>query len=100
MASVNGYYQSDSQNYITTDHDLSEKFGSFWLLGANLAYGTENWTAMLYAKNLTDESGASASFPSAYFGADTGIFESWYGNGNRQFIVQPRTIGLRFSYDF
>jgi len=100
MASVNGYYQSDSQNFITTDNDLSEKFGSFWLLGANLAYGTENWTAMLYARNLTDEGGASASFPSAYFGADTGIFESWYGNGNRQFIVQPRTIGLRVSYDF
>jgi len=100
MAGINGYYQSDSQNYITTDNDLSEKFSSFWLLGANLAYGTENWTAMLYARNLTDEAGASGSFPSAYFGADTGIFENWYGNGNRQMIVQPRTIGVRFDYNF
>jgi outer membrane receptor protein involved in Fe transport len=100
MASANAYYQGDSQNYITTDNDLSEKFSSFWLLGANLAYRTDSWTAMLYARNLTDESGASASFPSAYFGADTGIFENWYGNGNRQFIVQPRTIGLRIDYNF
>ncbi len=97
---INGYYQSDSENYITKANDLSENFGSFWLMGANATLVAENWSAMLYIKNLTDESGASGGFPSAYFGADTGIFESWYGNANRQFIVQPQTVGLKITYNF
>jgi outer membrane receptor protein involved in Fe transport len=97
---LNGYYQGDSENFITSDSYLSEKFGSFWLMGANATLAAENWSAMLYIKNLADESGASGSFPCTYFCSDSGFFENWYGNGNRQFIVQPRTIGLRFNYSF
>jgi outer membrane receptor protein involved in Fe transport len=98
---VNSYYQSESENFIeNTGNDLSESFDDFWLLGANATLAAENWNAMLYVRNAGDEAAPSGSFPSAYFGADTGIFESWYGNGNRQFIVQPRTIGLRFTYEF
>jgi outer membrane receptor protein involved in Fe transport len=97
---VNTYYQSDSENYITKTSQLSETFDAFWLLGANLTLAADNWSAMLYVKNATDEAAASGGFPSSYFGTDTGIFESWYGNGNRQFIVQPQTVGLKLSYNF
>jgi outer membrane receptor protein involved in Fe transport len=100
MVGVNGYYQSDSENFITKTSQLSENFDSFFLLGLTATVSAENWNAMLYVKNASDEGGASGSFPSTYFGADTGIFEYWYGNGNRQFIVQPRTIGLKFGYSF
>jgi len=61
---------------------------------------SDNWSASLYVKNIGDEAGVTGSFPSSYFSYDTGIFESWYGNGNRQFIVQPRTIGLKIGYTF
>jgi outer membrane receptor protein involved in Fe transport len=97
---INAYYQSASQNYIAIGNDLSEKHSSFWLMGANATLQAENWNAMLYIRNAGDEAGVSGSFPEAYFGADTGIFTSWYGNANRQMIVQPRTIGLRFTYEF
>jgi len=98
---INSYYQSESENFIqNTGHDLSENFDAFWLLGANATLAAENWNAMLYIRNAGDEGAPSGSFPEAHFGADTGIFESWYGNANRQFIVQPRTIGLRFTYEF
>ena len=55
---------------------------------------------MLYVRNLGDEDGANGGFPSSYWSYDTGTFENWYGNGNREFIVQPRTIGLKVGYRF
>jgi hypothetical protein len=97
---LNGYYQGDSENFIRSGHYLSEKFSSFALLGATATLTADNWSAMLYARNLTDEAGASGSFPCTYFCSDNGFFENWYGNGNRQFIVQPRTFGVKFSYNF
>jgi len=100
IVGLNGYYQSDAENFIDETSTLSEKFDSFFLLGVTATLAAENWSAMLYVRNATDEAGASGGFPTAYFGTDTGIFESWYGNGNRQFIVQPRTIGLKLGYNF
>lgn len=97
---LNGYFQGDSKNYLTDDDDLSQDFGSFWLWGANATLASENWSAMLYVKNATDESGATGSFPCTYYCYDGGTFENWYGNGNRQFIVQPQTVGLKFTYEF
>jgi outer membrane receptor protein involved in Fe transport len=96
----NAYSQSKTENFIAADNQLSETFGSFVLLGATAALTTDTWSAMLYVKNIGDESAASGGFPVSYWSYDTGVFESWYGNGNRQFIVQPRTIGLKLSYHF
>ncbi|MDX1517394.1 MAG: TonB-dependent receptor, partial [Woeseiaceae bacterium] len=100
VGALNAYYQSDSENFINQASVLNETFPSFWLLGATASLVGENWTATLYARNLTDEEGTSGSFATGYWSFDTGTFENWYGNGNRQFITQPRTIGLRLSYRF
>ena len=100
VAAFNAYFQSESENYISKESQYSETFDSFWLLGATASLVAENWSATLYARNLTDEAAPSASFPIGYWSYDTGLFENWYGNGNRQFIVQPRTIGLKFGYRF
>jgi len=100
IVGLNGYYQSDSENFIDTTSNLSEKFDSFFLLGITATLTAENWSAMLYVRNATDEAGVSGGFPTAHFGIDTGIFENYYGNANRQFIVQPRTIGLKLGYNF
>ena len=51
-------------------------------------------------ENLTDEEGVTGAFPSSHWSYDTGVFENWYGNGNRQMITLPRTIGLTASYNF
>jgi outer membrane receptor protein involved in Fe transport len=100
VAAFNAYFQDESENYISTSSQFSENFDSFWLLGATASLVTENWSATLYVKNLGDEAAPTGGFPIGYFSYDTGIFENWYGNGNRQFIVQPRTIGLKFGYRF
>jgi outer membrane receptor protein involved in Fe transport len=100
IAGLNAYYQSDSENFIDQASTINETFDSFTLLNATLTLSADNWSAMLYAKNLTDEGGASGGFAATDWSFDTGEFENWYGNGNRQFIVQPRTIGLKFGYRF
>ncbi|MAT93680.1 MAG: TonB-dependent receptor [Halioglobus sp.] len=100
VSRVGGYYQSESENYIDNDSLQGEEFDSFWLWNASATLFKDNWRFVLYGKNLGDEDGVTGSFPSSYWSYDTGVFESWYGNGNRQMITQPRTVGLSVSYAF
>ncbi len=100
VAAANAYNQSETENFINQGATLNKKYGSFTLVNASLSLSADSWVATLYARNLGDESGASGGFPSSYWSYDTGVFENWYGNGNREFIVQPRTIGLKLGYRF
>ncbi|NCF16013.1 MAG: TonB-dependent receptor, partial [Gammaproteobacteria bacterium] len=100
IAGLSIYNQSKSDAYIDNTSTLNEVYSSFSLIGATVTLAGEKWSAQLYGKNLGDEAAPTGGFPSSYWSYDTGVFENWYGNGNRQFIVQPRTIGLRLSYNF
>ena len=100
VARVNGYYQDESENFINQDSPQAQTHDEFWLWSASLSYLTPNWRVALYGKNLGDEEGVTGAFPSDYWSYDTGVFENWYGNGNRQMITQPRTVGLQASYMF
>jgi len=97
---VNSYYQGKSENFINQASVFNETFDSFLLLGATVTLAAEHWTATLYARNIGDEAGAAGSFPVSNWSYDTAVFENWYGNGNRQFIVQPQTFGLKLGYRF
>ena len=100
VAGINIYYQDETESFINQESTVNETYGSFALIGANLSLVGDHWQAMLYAKNLSNEAGATGGFASSDWSYDTGVFENWYGNSNRQFIVQPRTIGLKVSYNF
>jgi outer membrane receptor protein involved in Fe transport len=100
VAGIDAYYQSESENFINKASQLNETFDAFTLLGASATLAADSWSATLYVRNLGDEAGASGGFAATDWSYDTGTFENWYGNGNRQFIVQPRTIGLKFGYKF
>jgi outer membrane receptor protein involved in Fe transport len=94
------YYQSKSENFIDQASQINETFDSFTLLGASVTLASGPWRAVLYGRNLTDEAAPSGAFAQTDWSYDTGVFEGWYGNGNRQFIVQPRTFGLKIGYSF
>ncbi len=100
VAGFNAYFQGDSENFVDQSATWNETFDSFWLIGATATLVSDSWTATLYVKNLGDEAAPTGGFPIGQWSYDTGVFENWYGNGNRQFIVQPRTFGLKFSYKF
>tara|TARA_R110001599_G_scaffold353884_2_gene602326 strand:+ start:5122 stop:7626 length:2505 start_codon:yes stop_codon:yes gene_type:complete len=100
VSRVGGYYQSDSENYIDNDSLQNEKLDGFWLWNASASLLMNEWRMVVYGKNLGNEDGVTGAFPSSYWSYDTGVFESWYGNGNRQMITQPRTLGVSLSYTF
>jgi outer membrane receptor protein involved in Fe transport len=100
LTRVGAYYQSESENYINADAPQGQEHDSFWLWNASASLLMNNWRVVLYGKNLGDEEGVTGAFPSSHWSYDTGVFESWYGNGNRQMITQPRTVGLSASYRF
>ncbi len=100
VARVHAYYQSESENYINQDSLLNQTHDAFSLWNASVSLVGGQWNLTLYGKNLADEAGVTGAFPSSHWSYDTGAFEGWYGNGNRQMIVQPRTLGFNASYRF
>ena len=100
VSRINAYYQSEAENFIDQDSLHNETFDDFWLWSGSIALVNQNWDITLYGKNLGNEEGVTGAFPSSYLSYDTGVFEGWYGNANRQMITQPRTIGLSASYHF
>ena len=100
IVGLNLYSQSKTENFINQASPVNETFDSFLLLGATASLASDHWVATLYLKNLTDEAGASGGFSATDWSFDTGVFENWYGNSNRQFIVQPQTVGLKLTYNF
>jgi outer membrane receptor protein involved in Fe transport len=100
VSRVGGYYQSEAENYINSDSLQGQEFDSFWLWNGSVSLLMDNWTIVAYGKNLGNEDGVTGAFPASYWSYDTGVFEDWYGNGNRQMITQPRTLGMSVSYKF
>lgn len=96
---ISGYYQSDSINSIQ-DNTIQDTFSGFSIWNFSTTLSNENWSAALYVKNLGDEQGVTGNYPAAYMSTDTGTFENYYGNNQREYIATPRTIGLALKYSF
>ncbi|XOV81260.1 MAG: TonB-dependent receptor [Aestuariibacter sp.] len=100
VSRLTGYYQSDSVNTVLADSPVQDEFGSFALWNASVQFLKGEWSAMLYIKNITNEEGITGSYPATYWGTDTGVFENYYGNNQKDYITRPRTIGVNVSYQF
>jgi iron complex outermembrane receptor protein len=96
---LHAYYQDDSINSVQ-DTSIQETFPSFTLINASIALLTDHWSLSLFAKNIGNEAGITGSYPEAYQATDTGIFENYYGNNQRNYITTPRTIGVSATYRF
>jgi iron complex outermembrane receptor protein len=94
-----GYYQGDSINSVQ-DTSIQETFDSFVLFNASIAIITDHWNFSLFAKNITNKEGITGSYPQAYMSTDTGPFENYYGNNQRNYISAPRTLGVSVTYNF
>jgi len=94
-----GYYQGDSINSVQ-DTTIQDEFDSFVLFNASIAVITDHWNFSLFAKNITNKEGITGSYPKAYMSTDTGPFENYYGNNQRNYITAPRTLGISATYRF
>lgn len=99
---LSGYYQSSTRNAVNADTNTPGRFnvelGSFGLLNYVTTLSKNNWEASLYVRNLTNERGVTGMFTESYMGTDPS--QNYYGNGSKEFLTLPRTVGLnvRFRY--
>jgi iron complex outermembrane receptor protein len=95
---LNGYYQSSTMNAISQSPVFNVELDSFQLWGASTTYSTEHWDATLFVKNLFNEEGVTGLFTEAYMGTAPDL--GYFGNGSKQFLSTPRTLGLTLNYRF
>ncbi len=77
-------YSDEVNTDIVADNSIT--LDSWYLWGASAGVSAADWTAELYAENLTDERAEISG---------NAIF-----NRARVTVTRPRTLGLRFTYDF
>jgi len=100
VSRISGYYQSDTVNHISKDSAIYDEFEGFSIWNASIQFLKENWALSLYAKNIFNEKGVTGSYPDTYLSTDTGVFENYYGNNQKDYIAQPMTLGASISYKF
>jgi len=92
------YYQGKSENSILDTPDWNETLDAFSLWNFSTTLVGEKWSASLYIKNAFNEDGTTAVFKDGYFVTRPEDF--FYGQGQKTFISQPRTIGISAKYWF
>lgn len=95
---VNGYYQTETLNTITEGSSLDVEFDSFGLWNYVGTLAGDSWDVSLYVKNIGNEKGVTGALTEAYMGSEPS--ENYYGNGAKDYITLPRTIGAAFNYHF
>ncbi|GAA0341082.1 TonB-dependent receptor [Bowmanella denitrificans] len=98
ISAINGYYQSDSLNFLGDSPQLQAEIDGFSIWNASARLSSDNWDLVLYVKNLFNEEGVTGLLPEAYMGTDPA--ENFYGNASKDYISLPRTIGLSATYRF
>jgi outer membrane receptor protein involved in Fe transport len=99
---INGYYQSETENAFgdgfRTPGTFTADIDGFALFDLTTWISGDNWTASIYLKNLTNEEGKTGQFSELYMGTDP--TQNYFGNGSKEFLALPRTIGAAFTYEF
>ncbi len=95
---VSGYWQSSMQNSILPSVRFAEKLDGFTLWDLNSTLASDHWAVTLFVKNLFNEKGVVGIFKEEYMGTDPA--QNYYGNGSKEYIARPRTIGLNVRYNF
>ena len=97
ISQVNGYYQSDTVNTLGAGRYQAD-IAAFSIWGASTRISTDDWDVTLYIKNIFNEDGVTGVIPESAMGTDPS--ENFLGNSSKDYISQPRTIGLSASYRF
>ena len=92
------YYQSETRNAINNSPTFNVELDAFTLVDISTTLAFDNWDATLFVRNIGNERGVTGLFTEAYMG--TAPASGYFGNGSKQFLSMPRTIGLSFNYHF
>lgn len=99
VARIDGYVQSDTENYINNSNaTYGDTHSSFSIWNASTSFVKDNVNVTVYVKNLLNEDGTTAIFSDAYMG--TGPAQNYFGSGSKREITLPRTLGIALTLDF
>lgn len=95
---LSGYYQSETRNAVTTSTRLNVGLPPFQIWNASATATFDKWSATLFVKNIFNADGVTGRFTESYMGTDPA--SGYYGNGAKDLISLPRTVGLTLDYPF
>lgn len=91
-------YQSSSQNSISQSPLYKYTLPGFTIWNASASYAMNDWTAILWLKNITNTRAITGVYTLDYMGPAPS--ENFYGNGSKALNTIPRTVGVTFMYRF
>ena len=89
---TDGNYQSGTRNSIGTNTVFNVPLEGFALFNATASVSNGPLTFAAWIKNIFNEEGVTGVFTEAYMGTAPAL--GYFGNGNKEFISLPRTVGL------
>ncbi|MCH8537712.1 MAG: TonB-dependent receptor [Alkalimonas sp.] len=92
------YYQSSSRNALGSNPNFDFDLPAFWLANLSTTLYGEQWQFALFLRNIFNEDGVTGILSEGYMGTEPG--QDFLGNGSKDYITQPRTIGLSVTYRF
>ncbi len=95
---VDGYYQSETRNGVGVSPTFNVPLDGFAIWNATGTLSYNNIDLSLWAKNILNEEGVTGTFTEAYMGTAPGL--GYYGNGQKDLISLPRTLGVTLRYNF
>ncbi len=98
IAHLDGYYQSSMSNSIGMSPVFNVPLDSFQIWNTAFTLAADQWNASLWVKNIFNEEGVTGAFTELYMGTAPGV--GYFGNGAKDLISLPRTIGVSFNYSF
>lgn len=98
FARVDGSYQSETRNGVGVSPTFNVPIEGFSLWNATTSFTRGNFTGSIWVKNIFDEDGVTGVFTEAYMG--TSPAEGYFGNGNKELISLPRTLGVTGTIGF
>lgn len=98
FARLDGFYQSETRNAISLSPAFNVDLDGFAIFNAVTSFSTDRWDFSLWVKNIGDEEGVTGRFTELYMGGDPA--EGYFGNGSKDLISLPRTIGATIGFRF
>ena len=98
FARIDGFYQSESRNGVGISPTFNVPLEGFTIWNGTLTATHGSFSASLWAKNIFNEEGVTGVFTEAYMG--TAPAAGYFGNGNKELISLPRTVGVSVGVSF
>ena len=95
---TDGNYQSSTRNSIGTNETFNVPLEGFAFFNATATVSNGPWSVSAWVRNIFNEEGVTGLFSEAFMG--TAPESGYFGNGNKEFLSLPRTLGVTTTFVF